>query len=777
MKKVIISSIVALFCGAELLFAGNSGEMNKRKSEKMKKRVTEYVNPIIGTNGMGHTFPGACTPFGSIQLSPDTDTTPMLIDGKYQGRVYDYCAGYQYRDSSIVGFSHRHFSGTGHSDLGDILIMPTSGEIKLTPGSAEETASGYRSAFSHESEVAKPGYYSVFLEDYDIQAELTATKRCGIHRYRYSDTLSRGNIILDLNHSIYNYDGKTLWASIRVENDTLITGCRITEGWARENHTYFAISFSKPIADYGYKESIEPEYKGFWRRFNIHRNFPEMAGRGIVSHFSFDLTEDKELVVKVAVSGVSTSGAIKNLQSESSGYTFDLLREKAEKMWEDELGSIEAEGTEDQLTMLYTSYYHTLINPSVYMDVDSLYRGIDQNIHHAEDFSNYTIFSLWDTYRAEHPLLNLMKREENRDMVLSMIAHWEESPHGMLPVWSHMANENWCMSGYHSVSVLAEAIITESITGEVAEKALKAMVETSQVEYYAGLGDYMKMGYVPFDKNSTGASNTLEYSYDDWCIYKAAEKLGKMDIAQQYKERSLYYRNLFDPESGFIRPKKSDGKFKEPFDPLQTHGEGFIEGNSFNFTFHAPHDVEELIRMIGGERAFIKRLDRLFEMELSEEYYEKNEDITAEGILGGYVHGNEPSHHIPYLYSLTKKPWKGQYWLREIMNRMYKNHIDGLSGNDDCGQMSAWYIFTTCGFYPLTPGSGEYVIGTPYLPYIKLTFQNGRSLEIIAEGVSDRNRYVKSVTLNGVPLGRHYITYDEITAGGVLRFECTPSTR
>ena len=727
----------------------------------------EYVNPIIGTDGMGHTFPGACVPFGIVQLSPDTDTIPHNVNGKYQKRVYEYCAGYQYNDPTIVGFSHTHFNGTGHSDLGDILIMPTTGTLRLNPGTADHPEGGYRSRFSHDTEKAIPGYYEVVLDDYGVKARLTATPHVGVHHYTFPEG-KENRIILDLNHGIYNYDGKTLWAQIRVENDTLLTGYRITNGWARTNYTYFAISLSKPINNYGYKDMEKVKYGGFWRKFPINTNFPEMAGRKVVSYFEFDNTDNSELVVKVALSATSTEGALKNLQSEAAGKSFDTLVAEASASWNRQLASLEVEGTDDQKAMFYTSYYHTLINPSIYMDVDGKYRGLDQNIHQADGFTNYTVFSLWDTYRAEHPFLMLMKPQEARDMALSMIRHQQQSVHGLLPIWSHMANDNWCMSGYHAASVLADAIAKGANIDM--EEALKAMVTTSNVTYLDGLGEYVERGYVPFDISSTAASTTLEYSYDDWTIYNTALRAGNDSIAQVYKQRALNYQHIYDPEIGFARPKYKDGSFKKEFDVLQTHGEGFIEGNSWNFSFHVPHDVMGIMKLMGGEKEFTRKLDELFAMHLPEKYYEANEDITSDCLIGGYVHGNEPSHHIPYLYAWTSQPWKTQYWTREVMNRMYKNHIRGLGGNDDCGQMSAWYLFTAMGFYPVCPGTDQYVLGAPYLPYIKLTLPNGNTFEIKAPGVSDSKRYVKSVRLNGKPYTKMYITHEDITRGGVMEF-------
>ncbi|MCE2617637.1 MAG: GH92 family glycosyl hydrolase [Phocaeicola sp.] len=727
----------------------------------------EYVNPIIGTDGMGHTFPGACVPFGAVQLSPDTDTIPHNVNGIYQPHSYEYCAGYQYADKTIVGFSHTHLSGTGHSDLGDIMIMPTTGPLKLNPGTSDNPDSGYRSRFSHTTEKASPGYYEVMLDDYGVKAQLTATKRVGVHKYTFPTNM-KGRIILDLDHGIYNYDGKTLWAMVRVENDTLLTGYRVTNGWARTNYTYFAISLSQPIKNYGYKDLKKPLYNGFWRKFPIERNFPEMGGRKVVAFFEFDTNQYPELIVKVGISATSTEGALKNLRAEAASKDFDTVLSEARQDWNKELSSITVEGSADQKAMFYTSYYHTMINPSIYMDVDGKYRGLDQNIHEADGFTNYTIFSLWDTYRAEHPLLMLMKTRQARDMVISMIRHQQQSVHGLLPVWSHMANDNWCMSGYHAVSVLADAITKGADVDK--NEALKSMVKTSSVGYLDGLGEYIKLGYVPYELSSTAASTTLEYSYDDWAIYKIAQNAGNEAIAKQYRQRALYYKNVFDTSIGFARPKNRNGEFKKDFDVRQTYGEGFIEGNSFNFSFHVPQDVYGDMDLMGGEKNYIQKLDELFNKPLDPIYYKDNEDITIDCLIGGYVHGNEPSHHIPYLYAWTSQPWKTQYWVREIMNKMYRNDIRGLGGNDDCGQMSAWYIFTAMGFYPVCPGTNQYVLGAPYLPYMKLDLPNWKTFEIKAPKVSDKNRYVRSVKLNGKPYDKLYIVHEDILNGGVLEF-------
>ena len=445
--------------------------------------------------------------------------------------------------------------------------------------------------------------------------------------------------------------------------------------------------------------------------------------------------------------------------------------DEAAEAWNTKLDLFEIEGTEDQKAMFYTSLYHTMINPSVYMDVDKAYRGLDHNIHQAEDFTNYTIFSLWDTYRAEHPFLNVVTPMQNADMVKSMIRHQQQSVHKMLPVWSLMGNENWCMSGYHAVPVLADAIAKGVFTEK--EEALQAMVETSNVDYYDHLDDYKQLGYIPFEKSSTAVSSTLEFAYDDWTIYQTALRAGNEEIAKQYYARALNYRNVFDKKNGFAVHVILTVTFKKDFDPLQTHGEGFIEGNSWNFSFHVPHDVYGIMDLMGGEKVFLTRLDELFEMHLPKKYYEKNEDITEEGLIGGYVHGNEPSHHIPYLYAWTSQPWKTQFWTREIIDRMYRNDINGLGGNDDCGQMSAWYMFTVMGFYPVCPGNQiSIVLGSSIFPLSpNCVYLMETILEIKAEGVSDTRRYVQSLTINGKKYDKLYITHADLLKGGVWEFK------
>lgn len=748
----------------------------------------QYVNPLIGTQRMGHTFPGATVPFGSVQLSPDTDQQPHNIGGKYNKDTYKYCAGYQYDDREIVGFSHTHFSGTGHSDLGDFLIMPTVGDLQLEPGTKGSPHTGFRSAFSHQNETAEAGFYKVKLDDDNILAEMTATTRVGFHQYTMPSS-DNAHIVLDLMHGIYNYEDKNVWTFARVENDRTVVGFRQTNGWARTRTVYFAMEFSKPFASYGFREFGKQDYKGFWRKFDQTKNFPEIAGKQIRAHFDFKTSRNEKLKVKFAISPVSTAGAMANMKAEVPHWDFELVKNEAQAAWNRELSKI-AVTTIDrgEMTNFYTALYHALLTPTVYMDTDGRYKGLDQNVHQnlvdprnltppgtlpsPPNISvNYTTFSLWDTYRALHPLLNIIQPARNRDMVRSMLAHYDESVHKMLPVWSHYANENWCMIGYHSVSVISDAIVTGNLTGAEANRALDAMVQTAKTPYYDGLEHYMKLGYVPEDKNSSSVSKTLEYAYDDWAIAQAAKKLNRNDIHKTFMKRSENWKNVYDSSIGFTRPKLADGKFREKFDVLSTHDQGFIEGNAWNYSLYVPHAPEEMIEKMGGKKNFSSHLDELFTMHLPDEFFAETEDITRDGIIGGYVHGNEPAHHVAYLYNWTDDAWKTQERVRMILKHQYKPTPDGLGGNDDCGQMSAWYLFTALGFYPVAPGSSQYALGSPVVKTAVLKLENGKTLTIEAKDQSEKNVYVKKVELNGKRIDRNFITYNEIANGGRLVFE------
>ena len=735
------------------------------------KNFIQYVNPFVGTKNMGHTYPGATRPFGMVQLSPETDNQAYAINGKYNPQTYEYCSGYQFKDFTIVGFSHTHFSGTGHSDLGDFLVMPTVGKLLLNPGTSSAPETGYRSRFSHNNEKAEPNYYQVYLSDYRINAEFTSSKRVGFHRYTFPKTDS-ANIILDLMAGIYNFEEKNVWTFIRIENDTLVTGYRQTQGWARTRTVYFALSFSKPIKEYGHKKYDKQLYRGFWRKFDETKNFPEMAGRQIRAYFQFDMDEGEEILLKFALSSTSTVGALRNLKAEIPHWDFNRIKKEGQDEWNQELAKIQVETqTLADKETFYTALYHSFLSPIEYMDVDGAYKGLDGNIHYAEGFTNYTIFSLWDTYRALHPLFNLIQPTRNKDMMESLLAHYDQSVHPMLPVWSHYANENWCMIGYHSVSLLADAMIKGVLKPESYQRALSASVQTANTSYYDGIEFYKELGYVPDDKNSYSVSKTLEYAYDDWCIAQMANTLNDKKVSEKFETRALSYHNVFNPDKGSMAPKLANGEWRKDFDKLSTHGQGFIEGNAWNYSLYVPQAPDKLISLMGGKKAFELHLDSLFTQHLDDEYFAHTEDITRDGIIGLYVHGNEPGHHIPFLYNWTNAPWKTQERVRMIMKTMYSNSNDGLCGNDDAGQMSAWYIFNALGFYPVAPGSDRYAIGSPNVKSANLTFENGNQLQIKVLNQSPKNVYIKHIRLNGKIINRLYLTHNELMQGGILEFK------
>jgi predicted alpha-1,2-mannosidase len=734
-----------------------------------QQNLIQYVRPIIGTQKMGHTYPGAAAPFGAVQLSPETDTISYEQNGKYNGEVYGYCSGYRYEDSSIVGFSHTHFSGTGHSDLGDFLIMPTQGKLQLNPGVASNTKSGFRSAFSHKNEVAEAGYYKVKLDDDNILAELTATKRVGMHQYTFPKS-GESHIILDLMSGIYNYPEKNVWVYVRVINDTLVTGYRQTNGWARTRTVYFAMSFSKPFKAYGQKDFEEKQsYRGFWRKFDQTKNFPEIAGKQLRMYFDFDTEEAEKIKIKFALSPVSQENAVENMKAEIPGWDFEKVKHRAQAGWNAELNKIVIDASEDDKVNFYTCMYHTFINPTLYMDVNGEYKGLDQNVHKTVGFANYTTFSLWDTYRALHPFFNIIQPSRNNDMVRSMMAHYDQSALKMLPVWSHYANDNWCMSGYHSVSVISDAIIKGVYTGDP-NAALAACIATSNHRDYEEIGDYIDRGFIPAEKSGTSVSNALEYAYDDWCIAQLARKLGKLDIYETYMKRSGNWKNNFDEQTGFMRAKNANGNFKANPDVLSTNDQGFIEGNSWNYSFFVPQDPAALAIKMGGKKKFAARLDTLFTMHLPDSFFAETEDITREGIMGGYVHGNEPAHHVAYFYNWTDEPWKTQSQVRSILKKQYKNAPDGLGGNDDCGQMSAWYIFSSLGFYPVCPGSAQYSLGSPAVRSAVLQLENGKKFTVSTVDQSDKNVFVKKVLLNGKPITNYLLDHADILNGGTLVF-------
>ncbi len=720
---------------------------------------------------MGHTYPGATAPFGMVQLSPQTNFEVMFLeDGSYNKETYAYCAGYQYKDSTIIGFSHTNLSGTGHADLGDFLVMPTTGPLLLEPIETTDGSKGFYSYFNKQSEQASPGCYSVLLDSYGIKAELTASERVGFHQYTFPKS-EEAHIIFDLVYNVYHHDNKNVWTFIRVENDSLVTGYRQTKGWARTKKVFFAMAFSKAFNSYGHKKYNKETYDGFYRRFNQTENFPEMAGKDIRAYFNFNTEEDEVIQVKFALSAVSTEGAIRNLNTEVPHWDFQKTKAETEAKWNKELSKIVVETLtiEDKQTF-YSALYHSMLSPILYEDVDGQYLGLDQNIHTSEGFTNYTVFSLWDTYRALHPLFNIIQPSRNNDMIKSMLAHHEQSVHHMLPIWSHYANENWCMIGYHAVSVIADAM-AKNVGDFDQNVALAASVNTASVRYFDGLGAYIDYKYVPDDKSHSSVSKTLELAYDDWCVAQMAKKLGKTEIEAEFRKRSTYYKNVFDGGSLYMRPKLSDGTFRKEFDPLDTHGQGFIEGNAWNYGLYVPQNLDSMIALMGGKEQFSAHLDSLFTMELDDKFIEKHEDITRDGIIGNYVHGNEPGHHIPYLYNWTDKAYKTQERVRMIMETMYGPTVDGLCGNDDAGQMSAWYVFSSLGFYPVTPGSPYYAVGSPLVKEARLHLENGNVLHIKAQNQSKENVYVASITVNGKILERPVLSHEDIARGGQIVFE------
>ncbi|MCC8426925.1 GH92 family glycosyl hydrolase [Mucilaginibacter sp. UR6-11] len=755
MKKILTTLFV---CSA---FIANA--------QKSPENLVQYVKPIVGTQRMGHTFPGATVPFGMVQLSPETDTAGYELNGHYNPDVYKYCAGYQYEDKTIVGFSHTHFSGTGHSDLGDFLIMPTVGQLKLNPGTADKPHSGYRSPFSHANEVSEANYYKVKLDENNIIAEMTTTTRVGFHQYTFPKS-DNAHIILDLMAGIYNYPDKNVWTYLRVIDDTHVVGYRLTNGWARSRALYFAMEFSKPFIAHGYKNFSKREvYGGFWGKFNQTKNFPEIAGKQIRAYFDFKTEEGEKIKIKFAISPVSMDGAVANMKAEATTWDFDKVKNDGQDQWEKELHKITISGNKEIKQNFYTSMYHTMINPTVYMDVDGQYKGLDQNIHKAEGFTNYTTFSLWDTHRALHPLFNIIDPDRNADMVKSMMAHFDQSPEHMLPVWSNSANENWCMSGYHSVSVIADAVVKGNAPFD-ANKALEDCVTTARHKDYLGIGYYMDLGYIPDEKDGNSVSSTLEYAYDDWCIAQMAKKLGNTAIYDEFIKRSQNYKNVYDPKSGFMHPRMADGKFRDKFDPFTTINQGFIEGNAWNYTLYVPHDPASLIKLMGGNKRFIVYMDSLFSYNLPDKYFAETEDITKDGIIGNYVHGNEPSHHVAYLYDWTDKPWKTQEKIRMILPQMYKPTPDGLGGNDDTGQMSAWYIFSSLGFYPVAPASDQYAIGSPAVDGATIQVGGGKTFAIHVNNQAAKNVYIQKIILNGKPLNKPFLSHADIMNGGEITF-------
>ena len=698
--------------------------------EEMERPIIEFVNPFIGTGGHGHTFPGATTPFGMVQLSPDSRLTG-----------WDGCSGYHYSDSFIYGFSHTHLSGTGVSDYGDLLFMPLNGGRKWDNGS--DGKPGYRSAFSHENEKASPGFYSVYLEDPQVQVNLTATPRTGYHQYIFNEP-KQPSILLDLVHR-----DEVLSASLEIISPTRIEGHRRSKAWASDQHIYFAAEFSAPITEH------------FLFDNNSESQSNKIEGKYIKSLFQF-LPDTDTLEIKIAISAVDMEGAWKNFNAELDRKSFTQIKFESEKSWTDELNKIQATFlSEEEKMIFYTAMYHNAIAPNLYMDTDGRYRDMDLEVHQSEDHTHYTVFSLWDTYRATHPLHTIINQELTVDFIRTFLKKYDSG--GILPIWDLSACYTGCMIGNHAISVIADAYM-KGIDDYDEMKALESMIH-SATQDRLGLDDYKSLGFIAVENEAESVSKTLEYAYNDWCIATMAKALERTDVHKQFTLRSLNYRNLFDPESGFFRGRMRN-TWQAPFDPFEVNN-NYTEANAWQYGFYVPHDMNGFISLHRGKENLEKKLDELFAAQ-SETTGRDQADIT--GLIGQYAHGNEPSHHIAYLYNYLNKPWKTQRQVRQIMSTLYTHMPDGISGNEDCGQMSAWYIYSALGFYPVTPGSTQYIIGSPLVASATFNLENGNTFNITASNNSKNNIYIQSIKLNGEPYEKSYIEHADIMMGGKLHF-------
>jgi len=717
--------------------------------DELKKPLTDYVDPFIGTAYTGHTHPAASLPFSMIQVGPDTG-----IKG------WEYCAGYRDTDTSVMGFSHTHLSGTGAAEMGDILIMPVTGPVKFDAGTNENPDVGYRSRFKRENEIAKPGYYKTVLDDYGIQAEMTLTPRVGFHRYTYPAACDAG-VILDMAHGIGD---ETYESSIRVVNDSTIVGVRKSHGFVKDHAWYFAARFSKPIGE-----------TTVWKD-SVIASSNHVEGEKTKMHVAFKTASNEILLIKIGMSNTGEEGALKNLESEIPSWNFDRVRESATETWNNYLSKADIDPIGNgQKISFYTALYHALLMPNLITDVDGKYFGWDRQIHQSNEGSMYTNFSLWDTYRALHPYLNLLFPGENSQFVKSMLERHRQT--GLLPTNEYGLNETWCMIGNHAIPVIVDAYLKgdTSFDPGFAYEAIKHAQTWEHTK--ADWANYDRYGYFPFDLSaSESVSRTLESGYDDYCVAKMAKALGKEEEYKFFTNRAGFYKNLFDPQIMLVRGRDSKGKWRTPFHSFaltsESQGGDYTEGNAWQWTWHIQHDVPGLISLFGSKKSFLGKLDSLF-------FINPNElpgnvqvpDVT--GLIGLYAQGNEPSHHIAYLYTFAYRPDKTAEIVRQIFDKYYLPARDGLCGNDDCGQMSAWYLFSAMGLYPVDPVSGEYVLGAPQANRVSLKLPLGKTFEIRALLLSKENKYVKAVRLNGKAIQSNTIKYDDIKNGGLLEFEMT----
>ncbi|MEZ0453381.1 GH92 family glycosyl hydrolase [Sphingobacterium thalpophilum] len=708
-------------------------------------RYAQIVNPFIGTDFTGNTYPGAQAPFGMVQLSPDNG-----LPG------WDRISGYFYPDSTIAGFSHTHLSGTGAGDLYDISFMPVT-----LPYHEAEAPLGIHAKFSHQNEQAHAGYYRVKLTDYDIHVELTATPRCGIQRYTFPE--ADAAVFLDLKKAM-NWD-VTTDSYIEVVDSVTIRGYRYSEGWARGQRVYFETRFSKPF------RAVHIDSSAILSVMDTVKKTTERIGTAYKARFDFKTVAGEQVTLSTALSGVSMAGASKNLKAEVPKDDFDYYLKQTEKRWNEELGKIAIRTADkDAKVKFYSALYHSKLAPTIFGDVDGAYFGADRKIHRAEGWTNYSTFSLWDTYRASHPLFTYTDPDRVNDMVKSFIAFYEQN--GRLPVWNIYGSETDMMIGNHAIPVIVDAYL-KGIGDFDANKALAACVATANIDHYRGIGLYKKIGYVPYDVQDTynsdnwSLSRTLEYAFDDHCIAVMADRLGNKAIAATFSARAKYYRNVYNPASSFMQPRHSSGKFVAPFDP-EEYSTHICESNAWQYFWSVQHDIRGLMDLVGGKSRFAQKLDSMFTMHPVDS---SKLPIFSTGMIGQYAHGNEPSHHALYLFNAVEEPWKTQHYAAQVMETLYLNNPSGLSGNDDCGQMSAWYVFSALGFYPVDPVSGRYEIGTPIFPYSELKLANGKKFTVKANRVNKSNIYIRSVTINGKPLETSYITHEQIMSGANLVFE------
>ena len=728
MRTLFVSVLVALFA---------LGACTSSQSSSEKVDYTQLVNPFIGTDFTGNTYPGAQAPFGMVQLSPDNGLAG-----------WDRISGYFYPDSTIAGFSHTHLSCTGAGDLYDVLFMPVTLPYKEAQGEL-----GIHSKFSHQDEEASAGYYRVKLQDYNINVELTATPRCGVQRYTFPKAESM--VILNLKKAM-NWDF-TMDSQIEIVDSCNIRGYRFSEGWARGQKLYFATRFSRPFKSVEMDEA-EIKLKG------------EKVGTSKIARFMFDTEEGDQITIVTALSGVSVEGAVKNLDAEAPHNEFDKYLADAKADWNKQLQRIEVTGgNDDDRVNFYTALYHSMIAPTIYSDVDGKYYGPDKQVHQADGWVNYSTFSLWDTFRAAHPLFTYTEPERVGDMVQSFIAFYEQN--GRLPVWNFWGSETDMMIGYHAVPVIVDAYL-KGIGDFDAEKALEACVATANIDEYRGIGSYKTKGYVPYnveDKYNAenwSLSRTLEYAFDDFCIAEMAKKMGKTELANEFYKRSQNYRNVFNPATGFMQPIDDKGVFQPNFNPDE-YTAHICESNAWHYFWSVQHDIKGLVSLTGGQDKFAAKLDSMFTYIPA-----GNEElpIFSTGMIGQYAHGNEPSHHVIYLYNKVRQPWKAQKYVAQVMHDLYFNAPAGLCGNEDCGQMSAWYVFSAMGFYPVNPVSGEYEIGSPLFPEMRLNLGNGKIFTVLAPNVSRENIYIQSVKVNGQPYDKSYITHQQIMDGATIEF-------